>query len=88
MEILTIYHDIVIELLICVLVVVFIGFVLALRFLGLFSYCLRAHWVEFFWTVDPAFLLGILAVPSILFLYFVDESGYSFQNKVFVKGFQ
>ena len=31
------------------------------------------HWIEFIWTVIPAVLLAVLAIPSLQVLYFLDE---------------
>lgn len=67
------FHDYIILTIILVLSV--IGYVLILLIRGVYTdrYILEAQEVETIWTIIPAVILIIIAVPSIQILYIVDE---------------
>ena len=73
MSLLIILHDFFMEVLIGVLVLVLLCVVLVIRFRNLCIKIERSHYVEFFWTVIPIFVIFFLATPSFLVLFSMED---------------
>jgi len=73
-EQLTFFHDH--ALLILILITTLVGyFIISLRFNGLINrFLLDGQAIEIIWTVLPALILIILALPSLRLLYLIDET--------------
>lgn len=67
------FHDYIVLTILLVLSV--IGYVLILLITNKFTdrYTLEAHEIETIWTIVPALILIIIAIPSIQILYIIDE---------------
>nr|ANC65481.1 cytochrome c oxidase subunit 2 [Hirudo medicinalis] len=67
------FHDYMVLTMLLVLSV--IGYVLILLMMNKFTdrYTLEAHEIETIWTIVPAFILIVMAIPSIQILYMIDE---------------
>jgi heme/copper-type cytochrome/quinol oxidase subunit 2 len=83
-EIVSLFHDTAVELLLLVIGVVLLSFFLVIKTQTFIR--VDAHKLEFVWTVAPSVLLLVLAAPSLFALY-AGEWGDRNQS-AFVKGYQ
>ena len=67
------FHDYVCIVLVFTItgVIIFIGIIMKIRFID--SGLTRGHLLEYIWTIFPAVLLAIVAVPSLTLLYSLEE---------------